>query len=116
MSMEPGTTGPPELSSGPRTEPNWEQAPESGRRETLLRALRRLSEVRAGPVCIVETGTLRNETPTGCAGDGWSTITWSWYVSQVGGLVFTVDINAEALAVCRRLTAPYADRVRYIQS
>src|SRR5690242_3337215 len=60
---------------------NWDEAPEFGRRETLLRTLRYLHRLRRGPVTIVETGTLRNDTASGREGDGWSTVAWGWYCS-----------------------------------
>jgi hypothetical protein len=96
--------------------PDWEQAPEFGRREMLLLALRRLWELRRGPACIVETGTLRNDSPTGRDGDGWSTVAWGWYCACVGGRVYTVDCDAGNLEVCRRVTAPYAAAIEYVHS
>src|SRR5713101_8358985 len=95
---------------------NWDDAPEFGRRETLLRTLRRLAELHPGPTCIVETGTLRNDTPSGREGDGWSTVAWGWYCTQVGGQVYTVDINESHLEVCRRVTAPYAASIEYVHA
>jgi hypothetical protein len=53
---------------------NWEQAPEFGRRETLLRTLRHLHRWHPRRACVVETGTLRNEAAR--EGDGWSTVAW----------------------------------------
>src|SRR5437870_3328975 len=81
--------------------PNWDEAPPFGRRETLLRTLRRLHELSPGPSCIVETGTLRDDTPSGRDGDGWSSVAWSWYCSQTGGKLFTVDISESNLDACR---------------
>jgi hypothetical protein len=95
-------------------EPAWGEALEFGRRETILRALRRLWELHPGPVTIIETGTLRNDSPQGRDGDGWSTVAWGWYASQVGGKVYTVDVDAGALAVCHRVTAPYAAVIEYV--
>jgi predicted O-methyltransferase YrrM len=95
---------------------DWDQAPLFGRRETLLRTLRRLAEIRPGPACIVETGTLRNDGAGGCSGDGWSTIAWAWYSAQTGGKAYTVDVNAEALAVCRRMTDGYAAALDYVHA
>src|SRR6266852_4177820 len=92
---------------------NWEEAPEFGRRETLLRALRHLYQLYPRHACIVETGTLRNDAAR--EGDGWSTVAWGWYCAQTGGKAVTVDINPDALAVCRRLTAPYAAALEYVE-
>lgn len=52
---------------------------------------------------IVETGTVRMEN--NFIGDGCSTILFDKYVSQLGGTVYTVDINSDACAVSRRLTS-----------
>ncbi len=97
-------------------EPDWEQAPDSGRRETFLRALRRLWELRQGPACIVETGTLRDDSACGRDGDGWSTLAWAWYCQQVGGRVYTIDLDENCLATSRRATAAYADCFEYVHS
>jgi hypothetical protein len=94
----------------------WDEAPAFGRRETLLRTLRRLVEIRPGPACIVETGTLRNDGSGGCSGDGWSTVAWAWYAAQTGGKVYTVDVSADALAVCRGMTAACAGSVEYVHA
>ena len=93
---------------------NWEEAPEFGRRETLLRTLRHLHQLYPRHARIVETGTLRNEAAR--EGDGWSTVAWGWFCAQTGGKAYTVDINPDALVVCRRLTAPYAAALEYVTS
>jgi hypothetical protein len=96
--------------------PDWNDVPDFGRRHTLLRALRRLHTLRPGPVCIVETGTLRDASAGGRVGDGWSTVAWRWYCSQVGGRVYTVDLDAGNLDVCRQVTSPYAPFIEYVHS
>jgi hypothetical protein len=93
---------------------NWLEAPEFGRRETLLRTLWHLNRCYPRRACIVETGTLRNEAAL--TGDGWSTVAWGWYCSQTGGKAYTVDIDAGNLEVCRRITAPYAAAIEYVHS
>ena len=35
---------------------------------------------------------------------------------QTGGKVYTVDCDPDALAICRRVTAPYADFIEYVQT
>src|SRR5205823_1369291 len=93
-----------------------EEAPPFGRRETILRAFVRLRGLHPGPATIVETGTLRNDSPSGLSGDGWSTMAWGWYCRRYGGRVYTVDVNAENLAVCRRVTERYAELIEYVES
>lgn len=95
--------------------PNWDEAPAFGRRETLVAALRRLWELHPGPVTIVETGTLRNASDSGRSGDGWSTVAWGWYSRETGGRAWTVDVSRENLAVCRTVTAPYAEHLEYVE-
>jgi hypothetical protein len=64
----------------------------------------------------VETGTSRDDRPRARESDGWSTVAWGWYCSQTGGRAYTVDVDANALAVCRRLTAPYAAALEYVNA
>ena len=111
LEIVPKASGP-----GESRTPDWNQSPDFGRRDTLLRTLQRLNQLYSGPVCIVETGTARDERPQARTGDGWSTIAWGWYASEVGGRVVTIDINPEAIAACRRLTAPYAEAIDYIET
>src|SRR5690349_13452496 len=91
----------------------WEQLPETGRRESVGPALRRLAELWPEAPVVVETGTLRNESPRGRHGDGWSSLAWAWFAAQTGGTFYTVDIDPDCLDACRRVTAVYADHVQY---
>jgi glycosyltransferase involved in cell wall biosynthesis len=100
--------------SADRPEIQWGQAPEFGRRETLLRALRRLHQLCPGPACIVETGTLRDASPRARTSDGWSTVAWGWYAAQTGGKAYTVDLDPQNMEVCRRVTAAYASGLEYV--
>ena len=59
---------------------DWNQPPDFGRRETLLRTLRHLHRLYPRGACIMETGTLRNEAAL--EGDGWSTVAWGWFCTQ----------------------------------
>jgi hypothetical protein len=93
---------------------NWEQAPQFGRRATVLRTLRTLDRVCPGAACIVESGTLRDASPQARNSDGWSTIAWGWYSAQTGGKLYTIDIDPRNLAVCRQMTAPYASAIEYV--
>jgi hypothetical protein len=97
-------------------EPDWNQAPTFGRRQTLLRTLPCLYALHPGPACIVETGTIRDDRETARSGDGWSTLAWGWYAAQTGGRAYTVDCDPDALALCRRLTSDYADHLEYVQA
>jgi methyltransferase family protein len=90
--------------------------PLGGRRQTRLRALRRLRQLCPGPACVVETGTLRNDTWIGHQGDGWATLAWGWYCAQTGGRGYTIDIDPDALEVCRRATAGYAGALEYVHA
>jgi hypothetical protein len=94
----------------------WVDAPPFGRRTALLRALRALHAMRPGPATIVETGTIRDGRPQACQSDGWSTLAWGWYAAETGGRAFTVDVSAEALALCRRITAEYAASIEFVQA
>src|SRR5258708_2095776 len=93
---------------------NWSRAPEFGRRQTLINALKRLNGIKPEGACIVETGTSRD--PSSREGDGWSTVAFGWYCFQTGGRTHTVDIAPEAIEACRGLTRNYADNIEYIRS
>jgi methyltransferase family protein len=101
--------------SGAERPQTSEDAPPFGRHATITRALFQLRGLQPGPATIVETGTLRNDTPSGLSGDGWSTMAWGWYCRRYGGKVTTVDVSAENLAVCRRVTGRYADVIEYVE-
>ena len=103
----------PVAHAAPSPAPNWERAPQFGRRETLLRALRALNAFHPGPATIVETGTLRDDQPQACHGDGWSTVAWGWYAAQTGGRAVTVDNDPKAIAVARKHTRDYAGSIEY---
>lgn len=93
---------------------DWLAAPTFGRRRTVLDTLTYLCRAGEAPT-IVETGTARakggaHET------DGWSTVAWAWSASQLGGTVYTVDLDPVALDVCRGLTKHWCDCVNYVHS
>jgi hypothetical protein len=95
--------------------PNWNAAPTFGRRSTILRSLATLHSNRPeGGAVLVETGTLRDENPAACSGDGWSTVAWGWFAQETHGHAWTVDLNPDAIAACRRLTEPWADSITYV--
>ena len=96
--------------------PDWNDAPLFGRRRTILATLRRLNKVNPGSVCIVESGTIRDESYIGLHGDGWSTVAWGWYCSQVNGRAYTVDADSVALGRSRRITEPFSKSIEYVLS
>jgi hypothetical protein len=90
-------------------------APESGRRATLVRALELLHDARAGqPSVIVEVGTSRGIIPLACITDGWATRVFAWYASQAGGKVLTMDIQERAIRAARQLCAAWEQSVEFL--
>ncbi len=85
-----------------------------GRQETLRGTLRCLQALQPGPCQIVETGTLRDEREGASQSDGWSTLAWGAQAAKCEGKVWTVDVDAAALATCRRLTEAYAPFISYV--
>jgi predicted O-methyltransferase YrrM len=62
------------------------------------------------PVIIIETGCMRpNELPWD---DGQSTLIWDWVVNQVGGQVFSVDINQENVIFTENLVSKKTQVIR----
>ena len=57
------------------------------------------------PLVIVETGCVRNPDPWAMTGEGQSTLLFDKYVSlrDDGSVVHSIDINPQAVAVCRSL-------------
>lgn len=93
---------------------DFSDAPEFGRREGIERALRLLHDRRSVEhVVIVETGTTRGDLGGGIKGDGWATLAWGWYCGKYGGIAHTIDINPVAIENCKRITAPFSDRIVY---
>jgi predicted O-methyltransferase YrrM len=100
---------------GPRLD--WaedETTARSSRRDTLRRALAHLDRRHPDAPIIVEVGTIRGDDDAALAGDGWSTYLFAAYASRHGGRVITIDRSAEALAVCRRVTAGFAGCIEYV--
>lgn len=83
-----------------------------GPRYATFRAVFDLLQKRDRPVHIVETGCARQEG--NISGDGLSTLLFARFVKEVtGGSVETIDISAENMDVCRRITAPYRGLLTY---
>ena len=62
-----------------------------------------------GPLTVVETGCVRNEDPWALTGEGHSTILFDKYVQARAdkSMVFSVDINGNAVATCRKLVSDH---------
>lgn len=74
------------------------------RRTASFERMFRYLDALPGPITIVETGCMRRD-PTqdkSWTGDGCSTLLFDRYVTERGGRVFSVDINAEHAAACRQ--------------
>lgn len=69
------------------------------------------------PLKIIETGTLRAENDW--LGYGHSTLLWDWIIKKVGGLVYSVDIDYEAIkfarARCNKIDFIHCDSVGYLR-
>ena len=75
------------------------------------------------PIVIVETGCVRNANPWAMSGEGQSTLLFDAYVKlrNDGSHVYSVDINAEAVQVCKSLVSEHVtvhegDSVRYLNT
>lgn len=88
-------------------------APESGRRTTLVEALRLLHDHQPTGAHIVEIGTSRNTTPAACKSDGWATRVFAWYAAHTAGLVTTIDNRTEALERAYAICGEWADAVLF---
>lgn len=83
-----------------------------GKRFSTFQTVLDLLECRGRPVHIVETGCARTEG--NFQGDGLSTLVFARFVKEAtGGSVESIDISQENMDACRRITAAYADVVRY---
>jgi predicted O-methyltransferase YrrM len=89
---------------------NYEGMPETSRQAGFQAVLRHLHERKNSPV-IVETGTIRNEAGPE---DGWSTLIFGWFCHTHGGRLYTIDFDAECIAISKRVTTAYADCIEYI--
>src|SRR4051812_36503117 len=62
------------------------------------------------PVSIVETGTVRQVDDWGA---GYSTMIWGEFCQHYGGNCTTIDVSPDNMEVCRKVTEPYKDFLRY---
>lgn len=76
--------------------------------DTMYIALNRLLQ-KPNP-CIVETGVMR-------AADNWhdgkSTLVFGCYSKKYNGITYTVDIDANAMEICKKATCQVADYIEY---
>lgn len=78
---------------------------ETGRNSSQIRTLRELhARYGLAPVNIVETGTIRCPQDSFRTGDGWSTLTWKLWAEATSSRVWTVDIDPNAIQICRAMT------------
>lgn len=82
------------------------------RYHTFQAALNLLFQEHSEPL-IVETGCQRQKEDLGA---GMSTSIFGEYVRRYGGRLVTVDIEPEALRVCKECTREFADRITYVLS
>jgi hypothetical protein len=84
-----------------------------GRQEGFARLRDLLLETGTRAPVIVETGTLRNEEVTFADGDGWSTVFFRKLADELGGELYSVDIDPGAVAVSRKvITREFGDLAR----
>lgn len=98
-----------------RREQIRENAPPSGRRDTLLSALEALHDATDGGSChIVEVGTTRNLRPRAMIYDGWATRLFAWYAHESGGRLTTIDTNQRAIQASKKLCQQWASAVTWV--
>lgn len=65
------------------------------------------------PLRMVETGTIRNPSHDNRMGDGWATLTWLLWAAATGGRVWTVDVDPQAIELCKLMTRN-SPRIEYV--
>lgn len=86
---------------------------QSSRTKTLREAISYAYKLNSAPV-IVEIGTTRSIADNYISGDGHATWIFGWeVVTRHSGRVHTVDIDAEAIAVCQQATLEWMHWIRY---
>jgi Methyltransferase domain len=92
-------------------------------REVSFRKMFEYLDQIQGDVIIVETGCVRNRDPWAMTGEGHSTLLFDHYINcrKDDSKVFTVDINPQAIEVCRSLvsskvTVHEGDSVAYLNA
>lgn len=62
---------------------------------------------------VLELGTSRDIRNDARNGDGWSTLWWITHVLCFGGHITTVDLSAESIENCKKLTQGYEEYIDY---
>jgi hypothetical protein len=89
-------------------------APRLGVRSvTFGEALRLLGERTDASRTIVETGCVRERNDYSA---GYSTVVFAQFVERYGGSVFTVDLSARNMDLCRRVTKRWSKSIDYAVS
>jgi hypothetical protein len=80
---------------------------------------KRCATFRAAFAALLEPGANRTIVETGCVREkndysaGYSTVVFGEFLRRSGGRLFTVDISAQNIALCRRLTRRYSKIIAY---
>jgi hypothetical protein len=80
------------------------------RSSTFGAAIRLLCDRSGSSRTIVETGCVRERNDYSA---GYSTVLFAQLVERYGGHVFTVDVSARNMELCRRVTRRYAKHITY---
>lgn len=93
---------------------NFNDCPEHGREIALKRALNLLHSIRGEDVeiIIVETGCIRNANWK--ISDGHSTLFFGWYCQKYDGHLYTLEIDENALSLCKKITSNYKKSITYV--
>lgn len=92
-----------------------QRAPESGRRESLVRALELVHDLGQRSPLIVEVGASRNTRDRAMLNDGWATRVFAWYCDQQGGNVITIDPAAKAERATRKIVGDLSRHVTFVR-
>jgi hypothetical protein len=97
--------------------------PETGRNNSFLKIIEILEQTYSRPICIVETGCIRNTTEESKFGDGWSTLNWEYFAKKTNSKVYVVDINEGHINKSQEIVPPsdfvmytLDDSVNYLQN
>jgi hypothetical protein len=91
---------------------SFDECPAHGRATVLKKALAHVHLLDKQELILLETGCIRNVDWK--YSDGHSTLLFGWYCQKYNGTLYTLEINREALELCKKLTKEYKDSIRYI--
>lgn len=83
-----------------------------GLRDTFFRSL--LSSYYNKSINVLELGTSRDIRNDARNGDGWSTLWWLTHVLCFGGHITAIDLSAESIDNCQKLTEHYEEYITYL--